>query len=117
MSKPHLSPPWAFLFGFVCRDLGLLFICLVYVAGFVIFVLSYLSHQYPLALTVALPSSSVFMHHTRRPGDDELDRQVITSGLRFQPIPLTLPHPRFLSVSYDTLHSFTPLAIFFLPFL
>lgn len=27
------------------------------------------------------------MHHARRPRDDELDRQVITSGFKFQPPP------------------------------
>jgi hypothetical protein len=56
VKSPRLSPR-EFLFGFFCRDLGLFFICLVYVAGFVIFVLSHLSHPYPPALTVALPSS------------------------------------------------------------
>ena len=34
-------PLWAFLFGFVCRGLGLFFICLVYVAGSVV------SHLFP----------------------------------------------------------------------
>ena len=37
-------------------------------------------------------------HHARRPRDDELDRQVITSGSKFQPTPLPLPYPRFQPV-------------------
>jgi hypothetical protein len=74
MPKGFTSPSWAFLFGLFVVTLNF-FICLGYVAGFVvseprsypsvydtdyhfqIFVLSHLSHPYPLALTVALQSS------------------------------------------------------------
>ena len=129
--KVSSFPFWEFLFGFVCRDLGLFFICLVYVAGFVVsdssvpivtdanqssqtFVLSYLSHSYPLALTVALPSSRFFSHRARCPRDDELDRQVVTSGLKLQPIPLPLSHPRFQLVPYGMNPTHLRLWLYFL---
>jgi len=45
--------------------------------------------------------SRFLLCHARRPRDDELDRQVITSGPMLWHIPPPLLHPRFRIVPYD----------------
>lgn len=109
-------PSWAFLFGFVCRDLGLFYLsgvrCWFCYPCFVVPIA-----PIPSALAVALQSFQVFMHHARRPRDDELDRQVITSGFKVQPTPPPLPSTLIpICPIWHTFHSFTPLWLYFLFF-